>query len=88
MSRGNQRDTDRARAAARAAQKGVTSKEKDGLTTLQRKERDAKALQEKQAKKAAEQGALLLDRCCQVACQNVSGLNMDAEHSPLCAGGK
>jgi hypothetical protein len=39
MSRGNQRDTDRARAAARAAKKGTTGKEKDGLTASQRKER-------------------------------------------------
>lgn len=54
MTRGNQRDTDRARAAARAAKSGgVTAKDKDGLTALQRKERDAKALQEKMAKKAA-----------------------------------
>ena len=52
MTRGNQRDTDRARAAARAAAQGKTSKEKDGLTPAQRRERDAKALQEKLAKKA------------------------------------
>jgi hypothetical protein len=51
MSRGNQRDTDRARAAKRAEKK-KTDKDKDGLTALQRKERDAKALQEKLAKKA------------------------------------
>ncbi|KAI8463401.1 MAG: hypothetical protein J3K34DRAFT_444158 [Monoraphidium minutum] len=56
MSRGNQRDTDRARAAKRAGAKGVTGKEKDGLTASQRKERDAKALQEKLAKKQAEGG--------------------------------
>jgi hypothetical protein len=56
MSRGNQRDTDRARAAKRAAEKGKPAKEKDGLTAAQRKERDAKALQEKQAKKAAAAG--------------------------------
>lgn len=38
--RGNQRDTDRARAAARAAKGGgVTAKDKDGLTASQRKER-------------------------------------------------
>ena len=51
MTRGNQRDTDRARAAARNAT-SKTSKEKDGLTPAQRRERDAKALQEKLAKKA------------------------------------
>jgi len=51
MSRGNQRDVDRARAQKRAAGKGTPAKEKDGLTAAQRKERDAKALQEKQAKK-------------------------------------
>lgn len=56
MSRGNQRDTDRARAAKRAAEKGVKAKDKDGLTAAQRKERDAKALQEKAAKKAAAAG--------------------------------
>lgn len=53
MTRGNQRETDRARAAARAAKMGVKAKDKDGLTAAQRKERDAKALQEKMAKKAA-----------------------------------
>jgi hypothetical protein len=53
MSRGNQRDVDRARAAKRAEKSGkATAKDKDGLTALQRKERDAKALQEKLAKKA------------------------------------
>jgi hypothetical protein len=52
MSRGNQRDTDRARAAKRAAATGVKAKDKDGLTAAQRKERDALALQEKLAKKA------------------------------------
>eukprot|EP00191_Tetraselmis_sp_GSL018_P014117 CAMPEP_0177588464 /NCGR_PEP_ID=MMETSP0419_2-20121207/6238_1 /TAXON_ID=582737 /ORGANISM="Tetraselmis sp., Strain GSL018" /LENGTH=59 /DNA_ID=CAMNT_0019078661 /DNA_START=219 /DNA_END=398 /DNA_ORIENTATION=- len=52
MSRGNQRDVDRKRAASRAAKKGTPAKEKDGLTAAQRKERDAKALQEKQAKKS------------------------------------
>ena len=39
MTRGNQRDTDRARAAKRKGEKGVPSKEKDGLTAAQRKER-------------------------------------------------
>ena len=54
MSRGNQRDVDRARAQARASKTGVKAKDKDGLTAAQRKERDAKALAEKIAKKAAE----------------------------------
>lgn len=39
MSRGNQRDVDRARAAARAAKQGKPAKDKDGLTAAQRKER-------------------------------------------------
>lgn len=39
MSRGNQRDVDRARAAARAAKTGKPAKDKDGLTATQRKER-------------------------------------------------
>ena len=38
MTRGNQRDTDRAKAAKRNESK-LTSKEKDGLTATQRKER-------------------------------------------------
>lgn len=50
MSRGNKRDVDRARAAARNAKQGA--KKDDGLTPEQRRERDAKALQEKAAKKA------------------------------------
>ncbi|KAL3151988.1 hypothetical protein ABBQ32_001109 [Trebouxia sp. C0010 RCD-2024] len=56
MTRGNQRETDRARAAKRAGGK-VTAKDKDGLTALQRKERDAQALQEKLAKKAQQDAA-------------------------------
>ncbi|KAE9622153.1 hypothetical protein Lal_00032677 [Lupinus albus] len=49
--RGNQREKDRERAQAR----GAKSKQKDdGLTPEQRRERDAKALQEKTAKKAAQ----------------------------------
>lgn len=52
MTRGNQRERDRERAAARAKQ---TKARDDGLTPEQRRERDAKALQEKLAKKA-EQG--------------------------------
>ncbi|EIE27320.1 hypothetical protein COCSUDRAFT_52127 [Coccomyxa subellipsoidea C-169] len=52
MTRGNQREIDRARAAKRNAGSG-TLKDKDGLTAAQRKERDALALQAKQAAKAA-----------------------------------
>jgi len=52
MTRGSQRERDRERAAARAKQTKVRD---DGLTPEQRRERDAKALQEKLAKKA-EQG--------------------------------
>jgi hypothetical protein len=52
MTRGNQREIDRKRAEARAAKNGDNSRQ-DGLTPAQRKERDAKALQEKLAKKAA-----------------------------------
>ncbi|ERN01861.1 hypothetical protein AMTR_s00089p00104350, partial [Amborella trichopoda] len=49
--RGNQREKDRERAQARKPQgKGKD----DGLTPEQRRERDAKALQEKQAKKAEQ----------------------------------
>ena len=56
--RGNQRDTDRARALARAAKKGkAPAKEKDGLTAQQRRDRDAAALAEKQARKAAAKEA-------------------------------
>ncbi|KAM1346187.1 hypothetical protein ACFX2H_035273 [Malus domestica] len=53
---GNQRDRDRERAQARSG--GNKSKPKnDGLTPEQRRERDAKALQEKAKKKAAAQQA-------------------------------
>ncbi|KAL2922748.1 Small EDRK-rich factor 1, partial [Bienertia sinuspersici] len=53
IERGNQRETDRQRAAARNSKKGGKTKD-DGLTPEQRRERDAKALQEKAAKKAAQ----------------------------------
>jgi hypothetical protein len=54
MSRGNRRDIDRARAQKRAEKTGgKTQKDKDGLTPEQRRERDAKALLEKRAKKEA-----------------------------------
>jgi hypothetical protein len=57
MSRGNQREIDRKRAQQRAEKAGKkTDKDKDGLTAAQRRERDAKALQEKMAKKAATAG--------------------------------
>ena len=48
MTRGNQREKDRERAQIRG-KKGA--KKDDGLTPEQRRERDAKALQEKMAKK-------------------------------------
>ncbi|NP_001315087.1 uncharacterized LOC100275405 [Zea mays] len=51
MTRGDQRERDRQRAQARRpAAKGRD----DGLTPEQRRERDAKALQEKAARKAAQ----------------------------------
>ncbi|XP_035547538.1 small EDRK-rich factor 2-like [Juglans regia] len=55
MTRGNQRDRDRERAQSRTG-KGAKGKD-DGLTPEQRRERDAKALQEKTAKKAAQAGS-------------------------------
>lgn len=55
ISRGSQRERDRERAQARAGNKGKQGKD-DGLTPEQRRERDAKALQEKLAKKAAQSG--------------------------------
>lgn len=39
LDRGNQRETDRARAAARNGKTGVKAKDKDGLSAAQRKER-------------------------------------------------
>lgn len=56
MSRGNQREIDRQRAQKRKDGQGVKAKDKDGLTAAQRRERDAKALQEKAARKAADEG--------------------------------
>ncbi|KAG2439636.1 hypothetical protein HXX76_004988 [Chlamydomonas incerta] len=50
MSRGNKRDIDRARAQKRMEANGK-GKSGDGLTPEQRRERDAKALAEKIAKK-------------------------------------
>ncbi|KAK6788336.1 hypothetical protein RDI58_016861 [Solanum bulbocastanum] len=49
------RDRDRERAQARGNHKSKTPKN-DGLTPEQRRERDAKALQEKAKKKAAQAG--------------------------------
>ncbi len=58
MSRGNKREVDRARAQARAQKAGgKTLKDKDGLTPEQRRERDAKAMEEKRARKLAGDGA-------------------------------
>jgi hypothetical protein len=57
MTRGNQRDTDRARAAKRAEAHGKTAKEKDGLSKEARMLRDAEALKAKQAAKAAAKAA-------------------------------
>jgi hypothetical protein len=55
MTRGNQREIDRARAQARNNKNGANKKD-DGLTPLQRRERDKQALEAKLAKKAAEKG--------------------------------
>eukprot|EP00281_Chroomonas_sp_CCMP1168_P031852 CAMPEP_0206243388 /NCGR_PEP_ID=MMETSP0047_2-20121206/17581_1 /ASSEMBLY_ACC=CAM_ASM_000192 /TAXON_ID=195065 /ORGANISM="Chroomonas mesostigmatica_cf, Strain CCMP1168" /LENGTH=58 /DNA_ID=CAMNT_0053668505 /DNA_START=15 /DNA_END=191 /DNA_ORIENTATION=- len=56
MTRGNQRDIDRARAQARNAANNKGGS-KDGLTPTQRKERDAAALAEKVAKKKGDGAA-------------------------------
>lgn len=56
MTRGNQREIDRQRAAKRAGG-GKTLKDKDGLTPEQRKERDSLALKAKQEAKAAKAAA-------------------------------
>lgn len=52
MTRGNQREVDRQRAAKRE-QKSMPQREKDGLSKDQRMARDAAALQAKAAAKAA-----------------------------------
>jgi len=52
MTRGNQRDIDRARAQARKPK--TTNHDKDGLTVSQRIERDKKALEDKKARKEQE----------------------------------
>ncbi|KAI9112220.1 hypothetical protein K1719_016743 [Acacia pycnantha] len=49
-----ERDRDRERAQARASSSKTKQPKNDGLTPEQRRERDAKALQEKAAKKAAQ----------------------------------
>ncbi|KAL6875567.1 hypothetical protein ACP4OV_013080 [Aristida adscensionis] len=54
MTRGNQRERDRERAAAR---KPNSKGSQDGLTPEQRRERDKKALEEKAAKKAQQAAA-------------------------------
>ncbi|XP_068642732.1 uncharacterized protein [Aristolochia californica] len=51
MTRGSQRDRDRERAQSR---KKDSKGKDDGMTPEQRRERDAKALQEKTAKKAGQ----------------------------------
>ncbi|URE23413.1 4F5 protein family [Musa troglodytarum] len=55
---GNQREVDRRRAQARKSQ---VKQRDDGLTAEQRRERDAKALQEKAAKKAAQAAGGTID---------------------------
>ncbi|XP_021749102.1 putative SERF-like protein [Chenopodium quinoa] len=55
MTRGNQREKDRERAQSRGGA-GKKGGKNDGLTPEQRRERDAKALQEKTAKKASGGG--------------------------------
>ena len=58
MARGNKRDVDRARAAARNAKgKGKSATELDGLTKAQRQQRDADALKAKVAAKQAAKAA-------------------------------
>lgn len=54
MARGNQREKDRQRSQARAAKKAPKSGHANDLTPEQRRERDARALQEKAARKAAQ----------------------------------
>ena len=58
QARGNQRDTDRERAAKRAAANGGGKGNDDGLTPLQRRERDAAAIKAKEERKAAEKAAM------------------------------
>ena len=53
MTRGNQREIDRQRAQNRAAKYAGSGRD-DGLTPQQRNERDAKAMAEKKAQKAAK----------------------------------
>ncbi|XP_058736907.1 uncharacterized protein LOC131609248 [Vicia villosa] len=57
MTRGNQREKDRERAQSRVGGSKGKPVKGDGLTPEQRRERDAKALQEKTAKKAAQDAA-------------------------------
>ena len=55
MTRGAQRDRERAR-AEKKNKKTAAKGNKEGLSATQRKERDAAIMREKQAKKAAEAG--------------------------------
>ncbi|ETV67389.1 hypothetical protein H257_16470 [Aphanomyces astaci] len=56
MTRGDQRDRDRAKAQARLAKNNPKGGRTDTLTPQQRREADAKALADKIAKKAAKEG--------------------------------
>ncbi|KAI9202109.1 uncharacterized protein BJ171DRAFT_191274 [Polychytrium aggregatum] len=55
MTRGNQRNEARAK-AAKIANERTKGQRADGLTPAQRKEHDAKIMREKQAAKAAKEG--------------------------------
>lgn len=57
MTRGNQRDTDRAKAQKKAAQLAKGNKKESGSSLQKRKEADAQALREKQLRKEAEKAA-------------------------------
>ncbi|PWN21886.1 four F5 protein [Microstroma glucosiphilum] len=56
MTRGNQRDTDRAKAQKKAAAANKGKKE-SGVSLTARRERDAQIIRDKQAKKEAEKEA-------------------------------
>ncbi|EJD55007.1 hypothetical protein AURDEDRAFT_155249 [Auricularia subglabra TFB-10046 SS5] len=57
MTRGNQRDTDRAKAQKKAQQLAKSGKKESGSSLQKRKEADAQALREKQLRKEAEKAA-------------------------------
>eukprot|EP00877_Chromochloris_zofingiensis_P009692 jgi/Chrzof1/4977/Cz15g07060.t1 len=82
MSRGNQRDTDRARAHKRAEKHGQKSKDKDGLTPAQRKERDAKALQDKE-KPRSRTGSHGVVQQLQQACLWGTGFMLNGRHATM-----